>query len=58
MFSYPLCITAGAADSSKTSGTVNEHSGYDQRLIWGLLIGTMAALDGLFSTLFPIGIIK
>lgn len=51
MFSYPLCITAGAADSSKTSGTVIEHSGYDQRLIWGLLIGTMAAFDGLFSTL-------
>lgn len=47
----PLCITAGATDPSKTYGTVNEHSGYDQRLIWGLLTGTMAALDGLFSTL-------
>lgn len=54
MFSSSLCITAGAADPSKMSGTVNEHSDYDQWLIWGLLIGTMAALGGLFSPLIDI----
>lgn len=50
--SHTARITAGAADPSNMSGTIKkEHSDYDQWLILGLLIGTMADLDGLFCTL-------
>lgn len=56
---YPqnlLYIIAEVAGLPKIPGAVNEHRGSDQwlafflKLIWGLLIGTMAVLDGLFST--------
>lgn len=52
----PLHIIAEVAEPPNIPGTVNEHRGSDEwlafffKLILGLLIGTMAVLDGLFST--------